>query len=53
MRQNKHSLSPFPKFNKEVFIRHQREKHWGVILPLGESDCLDWQNDKDNIHGLA
>jgi len=25
----------------------------GVILPLGESDCLDWSSDKDDILGLA
>jgi len=25
----------------------------GVILPLGESDCLDWSSDKDNTLGLA
>jgi len=25
----------------------------GVILPLGESDCLDWSNDKDDTLGLA
>jgi len=27
MRQNSHSLLAFPKFNKEVSISHQREKH--------------------------
>jgi len=25
----------------------------GVILPLGESDWLDWSSDKDDILGLA
>jgi len=27
MMQNGHSLLAFPKFNKEVSIRHQRQKH--------------------------
>jgi len=27
MRQNRHSLLAFLKLNKEVSIRHQREKH--------------------------
>jgi len=27
MRQNRHSLLAFPKFNKEGYIRHQRQKH--------------------------
>ena len=25
----------------------------GVVLPLGESDCLHWSNDKDDTLGLA
>jgi len=25
----------------------------GVILPLGESDCLDWSSEKDDTLGLA
>jgi len=25
----------------------------GDILPLGESDCLDWSCDKDDTLGLA
>jgi len=25
----------------------------GVILLLGESDCLDWSSDKDDTLGLA
>jgi len=28
MRQNRHSLFAFPKFNKEVSIWHQSEKHF-------------------------
>jgi len=27
MRQNRHSLLAFPKFNKEVSVWHQREMH--------------------------
>jgi len=27
VRQNRHSLLAFTKFNKEVSIRHQRQKH--------------------------
>jgi len=27
MWQNRHSLSAFPKFNKKVSIRHQKQKH--------------------------
>jgi len=41
----------FPKFNKELSIRGKSTA--GVILPLGESDCLDWSNDKDDRRGLA
>jgi len=25
----------------------------GVILPLAESDCLDWSHDKDDALGLV
>jgi len=25
----------------------------GIILPLAESDWLDWSSDKDDILGLA
>jgi len=25
----------------------------GVVLALGESDCLDWASDKDDTLGLA
>jgi len=53
MRQNRHSLLAFPKFNEEVSIRLQRENIAGVILPLGGSDCLDWSSDKDDKLGLA
>jgi len=49
MRKNTHSLLSFPKFNKEVFIKHQRENIAGLILLSGESDCLDWSSDKDDI----
>jgi len=54
MRQNRHSLLEFPKFNKEVSIRYQREKHCWSFLPLGEFDCLDWSsNNLDDTLGLA
>jgi len=46
MKQNKHSLLAFPKFNKEVSIWHQKEKQcWSYfamrrIWPLG---LVKWQ----------
>jgi len=36
---------------KRNFIRGKGTA--GVISPLGESDCLDWSNDKDDALGLA
>jgi len=52
MRQNRHSLLVFSKFNKCPFgIR--RKSTAGVILPLGESDYLDWSSDKDDTLGLV
>ena len=42
MGQNRHSLLVFPKFNKEVSLGIRGKSTAGVILPLGESDCLDW-----------
>jgi len=44
------NLLAFPKFNKEVSIlfRIRRKIIAGVILPLGETDCLDWSSDKDD-----
>jgi len=36
---------------KRNFIRGKGTA--GVILPLGESDCLDWSNDTDDALGLA
>ena len=41
MGQNRHSLLVFPKFNK-VSLGIRGKSTAGVILPLGESDCLDW-----------
>jgi len=41
MRQSRHSLLAFPKFNNEVSTWYQRENTAGVILPLGESDWFD------------
>jgi len=51
--QNIHSLLAFPNFNKEVSIRHQRQSTVGDILPLGESNCLDWSSYKGDTLGLA
>ena len=34
MRQNRHSLSAFPKFNKTVFIRHQKQKYYGSYFSV-------------------
>jgi len=53
MRQNRHILLAFPKFNKEVSVRHQKEKRCWSYLPLGESTCLDLSSDKDYTLGLV
>jgi len=54
MRENRHSLLAFPKFNKELCLLDIRGKSSsGVILPLGESYCLDWSSDKDDTLVLA
>jgi len=31
----------------------RRKSTAGVILPLGEFDCLDWSSDKVDTLGLA
>jgi len=49
MRQNKHSLLAFPKFDKCLFGIKGKSTA-GVILPLEESS---WSSDKDNTLGLA
>jgi len=49
MRQNRHSLLAFPKFNKAVSILPHEANALLELLPLGESDCLDWSNDKDDM----
>jgi len=51
MRQNRHSFLAFPKFNNEVSIRGKSTA--GVILALGESNCLDRSSDEDDTLGLA
>ena len=53
MRQNRHSLSAFPKVNKKVSVRHQWQNSSWSYLPLGESNCLDWSSDKDDTLGSA
>ena len=54
MRQNRHSLLAFPKFNKEVSTRHQREKYfwsYSAISRIRLLGLLKWQ--MDIILGLA
>jgi len=52
MRQNRHSLLAFAKFDKVLFgIKGKCTV--GVILPLEESNWLDWSSDKDSTLGLA
>ena len=53
MRQNRHTLSAFPKFNKKYLLGIRGKSTAEVILPLGESNCLDWSSDKDDILGSA
>ena len=53
MRQNRYSLLAFPKFNKEVSIRLQREKHCWSYFAIRQSDCLDWSSDNDGTLWLA
>jgi len=52
MRQNRHSLLAFPKFDKCLFGIKGKSTA-GVILPLEESSWLNWSSDKDNTLGLA
>jgi len=46
MRQNRHSFSAFPKFNKEMSIWHQKEKHcWSyfAIRRIRLLGLVKWQ----------
>jgi len=61
MRQNRHSLLAFPKFNKKVSIRHQRQKHcWSYfavrrvqLLGLAKWQGLyTWISVRSLLHGL-
>jgi len=52
MRQNRHSLSAFPKFKKKMLCGIRGKSTAGVILPLGESNCLDWSSDKIHLDQL-
>jgi len=52
MRQNRHSLLAFPKFDKCLFGIKGKSTA-GVILPLEESSWLNWSSDKDNTLGLV
>jgi len=52
MRQNRHCHLAFSKFKKDLFGIKEKNTA-GVILPLGESDCLDWSSDMDDTLGLA
>jgi len=54
MRQNRHNLFAFPKFNKAVLILPSEIKTTaGVILPLGEPTGQNWSCDKDDTLGLV
>jgi len=52
MWQNRHSLLAFPKFGKCLFGIKVNSTA-GIILPLEESNWLDWPSDKDYTLGLA
>jgi len=52
MTQNRYSLLAFPKFDKCLFGING-ESTADVILPLEESNRLDWSSDRDNTLGLA
>jgi len=41
MRQNRHSLLAFPKFDKEVSIWHQKEMHCLGYFAIRRVNCLD------------
>ena len=53
MRQNRHSVLAFPKFRRKCLLGIRGKSTAGVILPLGESGCLDWSSDKNDRLGLA
>jgi len=40
MRQIRHSLLAFPKFNDEVLFWHQREKHYWSYFAIGRIRLL-------------
>jgi len=51
MRQNRHSLLAFPKISTRKYLLGIRGKSIaGVILPLAESNCLDWSSEKWAIY---
>jgi len=47
MRQNRHSL-----LARTCLFGIRGKSTSGVILPLGESDCLHWSSEKNDTLGL-
>jgi len=43
----------FQNWTRKCLLGIRGKSTAGVILPLGEFDCLDWSSDKDNVHALA
>ena len=43
----------FQNLTRKCLFNIRGKSTAGVILPLGESDCLDWSSDKDDTLGLA
>jgi len=52
MRQNRHSRLAFPNLTSKCLLCIRGERIAGVILPLGESDCLDWSSHMYDTLGL-
>ena len=52
MKQNRHSVLAFPKFNKEMSIWHQSKKHFWSYFAIGRIR-LHWSSEKDDTLGLA
>ena len=47
------SLLAFQNLTRKYLLRVRGKSTAGVILPWGETDCLDWSSDKDDKLGLA
>jgi len=48
-----HSLLAFQNLTRKCLLGIRGKSTAGVILPLGEFDCLDWSSEKDDTPGIS